>query len=80
MILLSLQEDYYGIYLFNTDIPQTELHNFRADTAGDGSDYNMGYVINTNQNTAKIDYKKTKIYSQISYIVWVRCIMMPARQ
>lgn len=54
-------EDYEVGYvtLFNTDIPQTEPYTLGADTAGDGSDYNMGYVINTNQEqVAKIRLQK----------------------
>ena len=48
---IEFVEDYEIGYitLFNTDIPQTEPYTIGADTAGDGSDFNQGYVINTNQ-------------------------------
>lgn len=44
-------EDYEVGYvtLFNKDIPKTEPYTIGADTAGDGSDYNQAYCINTNQ-------------------------------
>ena len=44
-------EDYELGYvtLYNRDIPKSEPFTIGADTAGDGSDWNVAYCINTNQ-------------------------------
>ena len=48
---IEFVEDYEIGYvtLFNRDIPKTEPFTIGADTAGDGSDYNQAYCINTKQ-------------------------------
>lgn len=49
---IQFVEDYEVGYitLYNRDIPETEPYTLGADTAGDGSDWNVGHVLDTKQN------------------------------
>lgn len=47
-------QDLGYITIYNDDIPQTEPYTIGADTAGDGSDWNTGHVLNNNQEQVAV--------------------------
>lgn len=53
---IQFVEDYELGYitLYNRDIPKTEPYTLGADTAGDGSDKNVGHVLDTKQNQVAV--------------------------
>lgn len=42
------------IYIYDEEIPKTEPYTLGADTAGDGSDYNVGQMIDTHQRQVAV--------------------------